>query len=103
MKVTRVADRRFRDFTSDGAQEMDLWNDGLGVTAKLYTFPKGSSYPEHTHDTWEQLYMISGRLRISETILETGDFAFTEPCDTHSVDILEDTLVLISFGKQVSS
>ena len=99
MKVTRVSDRRFEDFTSDGAKQMDLWTGGLGVTAKLYTFPKGSSYPEHTHDSWEQLYMVSGKLRISGMELEQGDFAFTEPGDTHSVDILEDTLVLISFGK----
>ena len=104
MKITRLNERdsRFRPFDANGGEYLDLWNDGLGVTAQIYRFPKGTSYPEHTHDTWEQLMVLSGRLRISGVILEAGDFAFTVPGETHAVENLEDTVVLISYGKSAS-
>lgn len=101
MKVTRAGEQSFEPFTDDGAVRLDLWNDGHDVAAQIYKFPKGTKYPPHTHEAWEQLYVISGKLVISGVELGAGDYVFTEPGETHAVENLEDTVVLISFGKSI--
>ena len=101
MKLTRADERKFETFNEDGADKLDLWNEGHEVSAQIYRFPKGSSYPAHTHETWEQMYIISGSLKLSGVTLSAGDYAFTEPGETHAVENLVDTVVLLSFGKSI--
>ena len=75
------------------------WRGKHGVTFELFQLKKGAAYPEHLHDCWETMYIVSGRLNLSGTILDAGDFVFTEPGEIHVADILDDTVVLLGFGK----
>lgn len=61
-------------------------------------YPKGSGSPEHAHDHESLCYVVSGRVRGvidgAESILTAGD-ACTHPVGVpHSVDALEDSVIL---------
>ena len=61
-------------------------------------YPKGSGSPEHAHDHESVCYVVSGRVRGTieddESVLEAGD-ACTHPVGVrHSVEALEDSVIL---------
>ena len=83
-------------------RKSELWRGGGEVTFELFHLKKSSHHREHTHDCWESMYVVSGRINLSGKILEAGDFVFTEPGETHVAENLEDTVVLLGFGKAYS-
>jgi len=99
MKITRTKERAFKPYGQNASQRADLWRDGHNVAFDIFHLKKGGEYAEHTHDSWEVMYVISGKLNLSGEILEAGDFVFTEPGESHVAENLEDTIVLLGFGQ----
>jgi quercetin dioxygenase-like cupin family protein len=99
MRITRKSERSFKPYGGPGIAKAEVWRGAHDVTFELFQLKKGASYPEHVHDCWEAMYIVSGRIDLSGTVLEAGDFVFTEPGETHVAQNLEDTVVLLGFGK----
>lgn len=59
----------------------------------------GAIYGRHPHKSWEQMFVVEGRIDVDGTALAAGDYAFTEPGEWHEVRALEDCVVLLSFGQ----
>jgi quercetin dioxygenase-like cupin family protein len=59
----------------------------------------GAVYGRHPHASWEQMFVVSGRIDVDGTVLDAGDFAFTEPGEWHEVRAVEDAVVLLGFGR----
>jgi anti-sigma factor ChrR (cupin superfamily) len=94
------ANQRWQSAGIDGTEKAVLWRQGHGVATELFRLRRGVHYPEHTHAGWEQMFVLQGRLRMAGRDLGPGDFVFTEPGETHAPEILEDSLVLLSFGQR---
>ena len=99
MKITKLDERPWESGPASGIDKAVLWRNGGGVAVELYRLAKGVEYPRHTHEVWEQMFVIEGRLQSGTDIFESGDYVFTEPGEEHKIDVLEDSLVLLSFGK----
>lgn len=65
----------------------------------LIAMKPGSRVPSHAHGGGEELYLIEGRLRVSETWLGAGDFHYTPPGGTHADMVTEEgcTALVIRF------
>ena len=61
-------------------------------------YPKGASSPEHAHDHESVCYVVSGRVRGviegAESILAAGDVCLHPKGVTHSVEALEDSMIV---------
>ena len=62
----------------------------------------GAIYSRHPHLSWEQMFVVEGRIDVDGTVLEAGDYAFTEPGEWHEVRALADCVMLLSFGQRVT-
>lgn len=103
MKIVRTTDLAYKPYSEEyglkGIERADLWRDGQNVSFDLFRIKKGADYAEHTHDSWEIMFVVSGKINLSGEILGPGDFVFTEPGESHTAENLEDTVVLLGFGK----
>jgi quercetin dioxygenase-like cupin family protein len=102
MRITRRADQAFRPYGGPGITKAEFWRGKHDVTFELFDLKQGADYPEHIHDCWEAMFVVSGRINLSGEVLEAGDFVFTEPGETHIAKILADSIVLLGFGKTYS-
>ncbi|WP_024792973.1 cupin domain-containing protein [Tomitella biformata] len=68
--------------------------DGAGTA--FLRFDAGGVSHKHRHPSSEELYVISGRLKIGELILEAGDFLRTAEGEVHEIRALADSVTLIS-------
>jgi quercetin dioxygenase-like cupin family protein len=73
--------------------------DGAG-TAYLHFDAGGTSAP-HRHPGGEDLYVISGRLRVGDRILGPRDFLHTVPGGVHDAEALEESLALVSVPEPI--
>lgn len=74
--------------------------DGDAGTAFL-RFDRGAISGAHLHPAGEELYVISGRLRVGDQVLEPGDFLYTPPGGIHDAEAYEDTVTLISVPEAI--
>ncbi len=103
MKIVRAAEQTYTPYAAEhgvkGIERAGLWRDGQDVSFDLFRIKKGADYAEHTHDSWEIMFVVEGKINLSGEILGPGDFVFTEPGESHVAENLEDTVVLLGFGK----
>lgn len=98
-RIVRKADQSWQNVGIAGIEKAVLWRGGEKVICELFRLKKGVDYPEHTHSGWETMYVLEGRIKLSGEIMGPGDFVFTETGETHVAEILEDSVVLLGFGK----
>lgn len=98
-KYTHVADRVFvaNEVVGHAIPRCMLWDDGLGVQTSIVKMHKGQDLGLHKHETWVQVYLISGKLYCSldERTCLPGDFYFVEPNDAHQEIAIEESEVMI--------
>ena len=99
MKIVRAKERNVKPYSGNSIQRAELWRDGHDVAFDIFYLKEGAEYGEHTHDSWEVMHVLTGKINLSGQILEMGDFVFTEPGESHVAEILEDSAVLLGFGK----
>lgn len=92
-------------FTDDRGDIIDLIGDDEINAVTLVTFKVGAVRANHYHKkTYQWNYVIKGRIRIVsqmpsestvESVMEPGDFIVTSPMESHALEALEDSEVLI--------
>jgi len=84
------------DIVGNKMELCELWNDG-NVSARLVRMPKGKDLGFHRHETWVQVFVLSGKLRVTpgEKVVEKGGYYFVEPGDEHGEMSEEEALVLV--------
>ena len=102
MHITRAGQRPYRDAGVAGIERGRIWGDGHAVAAEFCRMRAGAIYSRHPHLSWEQMFVVEGRIDVDGTVLEAGDYAFTEPGEWHEVKALADCVVLLSFGQRVT-
>lgn len=75
--------------------------DGGAGTAYL-RFEPGAVSGTHVHPGGEDLYVIRGRLRVGDRVLEAEDFLHTPPGGIHDAEAIDgEALVLISVPEPI--
>lgn len=65
--------------------------DGKG--SFLLRFKAGSVCPMHNHPGGEEIYVVSGKGRLNELEISTGDFIHTPPNESHALHAETDVLI----------
>jgi quercetin dioxygenase-like cupin family protein len=73
---------------------------GLAGTA-LLRFAAGARSPAHRHPGGEDLYVVSGRLRVGDVVLDAGDYLHTAPGGVHDAEAEAPTLVVITVPEPI--
>ncbi len=70
----------------------------LGYSCSRYTYPPGTSFPDHTHDVDKIDAVLQGRFKMSmaggSVTLEAGDYLFVPKGATHSAEVIGDEPVI---------
>jgi quercetin dioxygenase-like cupin family protein len=91
--LVRAADIVWRQIAS-GVERGELRASKPGAGTALLRFVKGSAVGDHIHPGGEELFLVSGSLRVGRSFLLPGDYLYT-PCNgVNDADALEDSLVL---------
>jgi quercetin dioxygenase-like cupin family protein len=79
------------------------YNREQGYAVLLGRLDPGSHYPAHRHSGAEELYLLSGDLRIGEQTLRAGDFHHSDPGTFHEDNRSEEgcTLLAVVSSKEV--
>jgi len=84
-----------------GVRLAPLHTGPAGAGTALLTFDAGGRSPAHRHPGGEALYVISGRLRVSDRVLEAGDFLHTPPRGVHDAEAEAPTVVLLTVPEPI--
>lgn len=97
-KYINKQDREWKtvDIVGNQIEICELWHDE-NVSTRIAPMPKGKDLGFHRHDTWVQVYVIQGKLKVKpdNKLIEEGGYFFVEPGDEHSEVAIEDSLVLV--------
>src|SRR5262245_58116164 len=97
---TRLADAPWTE-VGPGMHIAPLHTTGDGAGTAFLRFERGAISGAHRHPGGEELYIISGRLRVGDRTLEAGDFLFTPPGGVHDAEAEEETVTLISVPEPI--
>lgn len=99
-----VKDLRVRNDDEEGWIQTDkegkaflkvLWTDPTGGWAVLFRWAKGYAAPAHKHLGSVHAYIISGRLRVRDMVMEAGDYVYEANGMIHeATTALEETVQL---------
>ena len=66
-----------------------------GMNTRLIACAKGCVIPRHAHECSEEIYVLSGKVRLNGDVLGPGDMLRTEAGESHEAEALEDTRFLV--------
>ena len=66
-----------------------------GLNTRVIVAKKGCMIPRHGHERSEEVFVLSGRVRLNDDILEAGDLIRTEAGEFHEAEALEDSRFLV--------
>ena len=99
MKYTAKAERVYEGDAVVGHDipRCTLWDGGYGVHTAIVKMYKGMDLGTHKHETWVQVFILSGSMYCSRGKLTcvAGDHYFVEPGESHTEVALEDSEVMI--------
>ena len=74
---------------------------GGSAGTALLRFSAGGRSPAHRHPGGEDLYVMSGRLRVGDVVLHAGDFLHTAPGGVHDAQAEIATLALVTVPEPI--
>ena len=74
---------------------------GDAAGTALLRFAVGGRSPAHRHPGGEDLYVISGQLRVGDVELGPGDFLHTAPGGVHDAEATTGALVLVTVPEPI--
>lgn len=77
--------------SDDGIQRVKI----PGLNTRVIVCAKGCTIPRHPHTRSEEIFVVSGKVRLNDDILGPGDFLRTEPGESHEAEALEDSRFLV--------
>jgi quercetin dioxygenase-like cupin family protein len=100
--MAKYAMKKDREFKEDSAVghviPRAVLYEGHGVQTSIVRMHKGQNLGLHRHDSWIQVFVLSGKLHcsIEDRTCEPGDSYFVEPGDEHvEIGLEENTEVLL--------
>jgi quercetin dioxygenase-like cupin family protein len=81
---------------AEGVERGELRATRPGAGAALLRFTKGSRVGAHVHPGGEELFLLTGRLRVGEWIMLAGDYLYTPRGGVNDAEALEDSIVFQS-------
>jgi quercetin dioxygenase-like cupin family protein len=84
---------------SPGSRYALLNTTANGGVTTLTQFDAGAIGGWHSHPGGEELYVVSGALRVDGHELHAGDYLCTPVDRRHRVEAIEDTLLLVLLPK----
>lgn len=61
----------------------------------LVRMSPGTRYPAHEHPEGEEVYVVSGSMRVGRDVLASGDYLYTPPGASHDADTQEGCTFLV--------
>lgn len=95
MILQRQTERRFAGTDIAGMQVATVWNDNADG-GYFVRFAAGTRFPMHDHDGWEQILMLSGRIRFGAIELAAGDALLLTQGDVHDALALSDATFFVA-------
>jgi len=99
MLVNRSADREWTSTGHAGIDRSLFRNNEAGGRSSVVRLVEGARFPRHAHHGTEEVIVLSGRVRIGGTDLDSGDYLFTTPGEEHDVVALSDAVIFVSSQK----
>jgi anti-sigma factor ChrR (cupin superfamily) len=96
MILTRHAERDWGDSGIAGVQTCSTWTGSDGDGGYLARFQAGARFPKHTHQGWEQIFVLAGVIRFNDIEMRAGDVLQVQGSDEHEACALEDTLLFVA-------
>jgi quercetin dioxygenase-like cupin family protein len=100
MKYTAKADRAYVDSVVIGhpIPRCTLWDGGHGVHTSIVQMYTGMDLGVHKHETWVQVFVLSGKIYCSRGKITCGpgDFYFVEPNESHLETCIEAGEIMIT-------
>lgn len=92
----RSAGQRWSDTEQPGVSVSGLRRNEQGGASFLVRVAAGARVPLHDHPGGEEVYVISGRARIGDVVVETGDYLWTPPGGVHDLEATDETVIFVS-------
>jgi len=71
---------------------------GRNYASNLVSMAAGSVYPRHWHSDIEELYLLSGQVRLNGHLLDVGDYCRAEPGSVHEDVVAASDCVFIALA-----
>jgi quercetin dioxygenase-like cupin family protein len=72
-----------------------------GATIELARVERGAEFPEHYHTTVQTLFLISGRLRSGDRVIEPGTFDVIPAGELHGPWLAEEEAIQLKYFSAV--
>lgn len=95
MLHNKGCDRVWRDTPYPDIDFSWLWRNAAGGGHAMLKLERGAKLPVHRHPGWEQIYLLEGRLRVNQHVLEAGDHLLVNAGDIHSIEALAASVYLV--------
>ena len=96
MLHNKGSDRTWRDTPYPDIDFSWLWRNAAGGGQAMLKLAQGAKLPLHRHPGWEQIYLLEGRIRVNQHVLEMGDHLLVQAGDIHAVEALEPSVYLVT-------
>ncbi|NVD98160.1 cupin domain-containing protein [Massilia sp. BJB1822] len=95
MILERQQDRQWAETAIPGMRVATVWSENADGSY-FVRFDEGARFPLHDHDGWEQILMLSGRIRFGEIELSAGDTLLLQQGEQHDAQALSDATFFVA-------
>jgi quercetin dioxygenase-like cupin family protein len=95
MQHNKACEREWRDTPYPDIDFSWLWRNAVGGGHAMLKLAKGAKLPMHWHPGWEQIYLLEGRLRVNQHVLEAGDQLLIDAGDIHAIEALTASVYMV--------
>jgi quercetin dioxygenase-like cupin family protein len=92
----RASAHRWRPGEHPGVEVAGLRRGEGDGGAALVRVAAGARFPLHDHPAGEEVYVVSGRARIGDLEVETGDYLWTPPGGVHDLEARDETVLFVT-------
>lgn len=95
---SKTVDRVWAPTGLEGVAICPLGGDDR-INSAVYRIERGLALPAHSHPVWELVTVISGVLRLGDSVLSAGDFLHTYAGEQHDVEAIETAEFIVTVGQ----
>lgn len=99
MIFTKDENRKWNPTGYDGIEFCWLYKNPDGGGTALLKLQENATLPSHKHPGWEQIFIVHGKVRYRDVIMNPGDHVITEQEEIHHLVALEPSIFLTSSEK----
>ncbi|MBI1394861.1 MAG: hypothetical protein GC151_02685 [Betaproteobacteria bacterium] len=101
MFAVSVAEQKWVAGKQPGVERAVLWEQPDGGRTSLIRIARGATIEMHGHLGREEVYVVSGHLRIGDADLRAGDYHHTGKAERHDLEAYEDSAFLVMTEKVI--